>query len=571
VNKIPCFGQKFSLDEVFFMLKINRNLIKNRQCILFLIFNVIFLILYFKIISLQYLKEDELSVMANSQYSYKESLTDTNYILYDCNGEKLMNYNKEYYVVISPDIFLKDNPDANSESMLTLIYTLRNYNEKYDLAKVRTLNTSEKLYYKIDLSTYNKLKNIHDVNGFYIYEYSPLSKTGVWSIENLLLNPRRTSDNKVKSKDSLEMQIYDKSKNNEKPQIVFERDANGKIINEKTILPENNVNVRLTLDKNIQNGIKEILNSSENKNFGQIGVVMMEVSTGKIKALVQKDDIKPNVNLGIATNHGFFPGSTFKVIVEEAGLDKGIIKSRDKFTSKGLYGEDSEKYNVLTPGEALTLSSNDVFAQIGNKVGFNNFYDNAKSQGLFDKVLNLDGEKEGIFEVKNPNVSDGSVGLAAIGQNIRITPIEAISIPNTVINDGVYVKPYLLDAYVDNQNNTIESLNTVSSSVIKKSTAEEMKNQMINVVKNGTGRSAYIDGMEIGGKTGSTQRIELTGQNKNAEEHSDGWFVGFFKVSGKYYSMVVFVQDIDKDSESGGNTAAPIFKNIVLKTKSYLR
>ncbi len=571
MNKIPYFGQKFSLDEVFFMLKINRNLIKKRQCSLFLIFNIIFLILYFKIISLQYLKEDELSVMANSQYSYKESLTDAKYILYDCNGQQIMNYNKEYYVVISPDIFLKDNPDVNSESMLTLIYTLRNYNEDYDLAKVGILNTSQKLYYQIDLSTYNKLKNIHDVNGFYIYEYSPLNRTGVWSIENLLLNPKRTADNTMKSKDSLEMKIYEKTRDNEKLQIVFERDANGKIINEKTSLPENNVNVRLTLDKNIQNSIKEILNSSENKNFGQIGVILMEAGTGRIKALVQKDDTKPNVNLGISTNHGFFPGSTFKVIVEEAGLDKNIIKTNDKFTSTGLYGEENKKYNVLTSGEALALSSNDVFAQIGNKVGFNNFYDNAKSQGLFEKVLNLDGEKEGLFEVKNPDSSDGSVGLAAIGQNIRITPIEAISIPNTVINGGTYVKPYLLDAYVNDKNNTIEALSTESTSVIKKSTAEEMKNQMINVVKNGTGKSAYIDGMEVGGKTGSTQRIELTGQNKNAEEHSDGWFVGFFKVYGKYYSMVVFVQDIDKDSESGGNTAAPIFKNIVLKIKPYLK
>lgn len=553
------------------MLKINRNLIKKRQCSLFLIFNIIFLILYFKIISLQYLKEDELSVMANSQYSYKESLTDAKYILYDCNGQQIMNYNKEYYVVISPDIFLKDNPDVNSESMLTLIYTLRNYNEDYDLAKVGILNTSQKLYYQIDLSTYNKLKNIHDVNGFYIYEYSPLNRTGVWSIENLLLNPKRTADNTMKSKDSLEMKIYEKTRDNEKLQIVFERDANGKIINEKTSLPENNVNVRLTLDKNIQNSIKEILNSSENKNFGQIGVILMEAGTGRIKALVQKDDTKPNVNLGISTNHGFFPGSTFKVIVEEAGLDKNIIKTNDKFTSTGLYGEENKKYNVLTSGEALALSSNDVFAQIGNKVGFNNFYDNAKSQGLFEKVLNLDGEKEGLFEVKNPDSSDGSVGLAAIGQNIRITPIEAISIPNTVINGGTYVKPYLLDAYVNDKNNTIEALSTESTSVIKKSTAEEMKNQMINVVKNGTGKSAYIDGMEVGGKTGSTQRIELTGQNKNAEEHSDGWFVGFFKVYGKYYSMVVFVQDIDKDSESGGNTAAPIFKNIVLKIKPYLK
>ncbi|WP_406542290.1 penicillin-binding transpeptidase domain-containing protein [Clostridium ljungdahlii] len=173
--------------------------------------------------------------------------------------------------------------------------------------------------------------------------------------------------------------------------------------------------------------------------------------------------------------------------------------------------------------------------------------------------------------MKNPSYSDGSLGLAAIGQNVRITPLEAISIPNTVINDGVYVKPYIVDSYVDDKNNVIEQVNTTSYSVIEKSTAEEMKKQMINVVDMGTAKSAYMNNQEVGGKTGSTQRVELTGSSKTAQEHSDGWFSGFFKANGRYYSMVVFVEDINKDSESGGNTAAPIFKNIILKVQQYLK
>ncbi|MCI1943823.1 penicillin-binding transpeptidase domain-containing protein [Clostridium luticellarii] len=553
------------------MLKINRNRIRKRQYVLFSVIILVFVLLYFKIIKLQYFGSSELSVMADSQYSYKENLTDANYILYDCSGKQLMNYDKKYYAVILPEAFLKDNKNVDSEKMLTLIYTLRNYNSDYDLSKSEILNRSQKLYYEVDISTYNKLKSIKGVNGFYTYEYSPLNKTGIWSIENLLQNPRKTENNQFKDKNSLEMQIYEKTKSNDKPEVIFERDVNGKIVNKKENYPENNVNVRLTVDKNIQSKIKEILNEGENKQFSQIGVVLMEADTGKIKAIVQKDDSEPNVDIGAATNHGFFPGSIFKVIVEEAGLDKNIINVDDKFTSKGLYEEESETNGgTFTPGEALTVSSNDVFAQIGIKVGFNNFYDNARKQGLFQKILNLDSEKSGIFEVKNPNYADGSLSIAAIGQNIRITPIEAINIPNTVVNGGVYVKPYILDAYVDDKNATIEKLNTSSNPVIKKSTADEMKKQMIDVVKNGTGKSAYIDGMEVGGKTGSTQRVELTGKSKTAEEHSDGWFAGFFKSNGRYYSMVVFVKDIDKDSESGGNTAAPIFKNIVLNIQKYL-
>ncbi|AZV56221.1 penicillin-binding transpeptidase domain-containing protein [Clostridium sp. AWRP] len=554
------------------MFEINRNVIKKRQYFLFIVIILIFSVLYFKILEVQYFRWNKLSVMADSQYSYKEDLTDANYKLFDSYGRQLMSYNKKYYVVILPQVFLKDNQNADSEKVLTLVYTLRNYNSSYDLSKIAALNSSQKVYYEIDASTYNKLKDVKGVNGFYTYIYSPLNRSGVWSIENLLENPRRTQDNKMKSESSLEMQIYNKTKNNEKPQVVFERDVNGNIIGKKTNSPKNNVNVRLTVDKDIEDKIKAVLNSSENKNYGQIGVVLMEANTGKIKALVQKDDNKPNVNLGVSTNHGFFPGSIFKVLVEEAGLDKNIINVNDKFTCRGLYEEKDESHHgTLTPEGALTLSCNDIFSQIGNKVGFNNFYDNAKSQGLFEKVLNLDSEKEGRFEVKNPSYSDGSLGLAAIGQNVRITPLEAISIPNTVINDGVYVRPYIVDSYVDDKNNIIGEVNTTSNAVIEKSTAEEMKKQMINVVDMGTAKSAYINGMEVGGKTGSTQRMELTGSSKTAQEHSDGWFSGFFKANGRYYSMVVFVKDINKDSQSGGNTAAPIFKNIILKVQQYLK
>jgi cell division protein FtsI/penicillin-binding protein 2 len=553
------------------MIKVSRLIIRKRQYVVFGIFITLLSILYFRIVKFQYFKSDKLSVMADSQYSYKEDITDANYQLFDCNGKQLLNYNKKYYAVISPEIFSKNNMDTDQDKILTLMYILRNYNNDYDLSKAGVLNSSKKIYYEIDESTYNKLKDIKEIKGFYAYTYSALEKGEPWKIENLLINTKRTDNNEQKSQDSLEMQINNKIKSNKKPQIIFDRDVNGSIVEEKTELPKNNVNVRLTFNKNIEDKIKEILNNDKNKGFQQIGVALMEADTGKIKALVQKDDTKPNVNLGVATNHGFFPGSIFKIIVEEAGLDRKTISTTDNFTCRGLIElESHSKHGTLTPEEALVVSCNDIFAQIGAKVGFNNFYDNAKSQGFFEKVLGFDSEKQGAFEVKEPKISDGSLGLASIGQNLRITPIEAISIANTVANNGTYVKPYIIDAYVDDNNIELENLSTEQRPVIEKSTANIMKNQMIKVVKKGTAQAAYVDNVEIGGKTGSTTRVELSKQSGQPETHSDGWFVGFFKIKNKYYSMTVFVQDIDKDKESGGSTAAPIFKDIVNGVSQYL-
>ncbi|MBC2579004.1 penicillin-binding transpeptidase domain-containing protein [Clostridium sp. DJ247] len=553
------------------ILKLSRRIIRKRQYILLSIFLIIFIILYYRIIKFQYIKSEKYSVMADSQYSYKEDITDTNYMLFDSNGKQLIDYSKKYYAVISPEIFNRSNLDGNSDEMLTLIYVLRNYNSNYDLSKMETLNSSQKLYYEIDENTYNKLKDIKGIKGFYTYTYSSSNKDGVWKLENLLTNPRRTDNSALKSKDSLEMQIYNKTKNNKKPQVIIDRDVNGNITDEKVELPKKNLNVRLTVDKNIEDKIKDILNSDKNKGFSQIGVILMEANTGKIKAMVQKDDSKPNVNIGAATNNGFYPGSIFKIIVMEAGLDRKSISVTDNFTCRGLYEKDEEgKHGTLTAEQALVVSCNDIFAQIGNKVGFNNFYDNAKSQGLLAKVLGFDSEVAGKFEVQDAKYSDGSLGLASIGQKMRITPIEAISIANTVANHGVYVKPNIIDAYVDDNNNDIETMEEEQKQVIDNSTANIMKKQMIKVVKQGTAQAAAMNNVEIGGKTGSTQRIEIAKQGEKPQEHSDGWFVGFFKLNGKYYSMVVFVQDINKDSESGGSTAAPIFKDVLNGVSQYL-
>lgn len=95
---------------------------------------------------------------------------------------------------------------------------------------------------------------------------------------------------------------------------------------------------------------------------------------------------------------------------------------------------------------------------------------------------------------------------------------------------------------------------------------------MKEVVERGTGRLAKVKGLEMGGKTGSTERIEVIKSKDNNEEkkeYSDGWFIGYFKAKDKYYSAIVFVKNIDKNTEGGGNTAAPIFKDVVEKVIKY--
>lgn len=535
-----------------------------RASALFLIFFLLFLFLWWRIKLKAIDQSGELKVWMNSQFTEKVDISDLKYIIFDQTGKQLMDYKNKYYAVIDPVSFARNSD--NDDDLFALTYILRNYNEKYNLLDIGLGKTTGKFRFEVDESTYKKLKNIKGVKGFYTYVYSAVNRLEAWKIENMLSTIRDPADNRLKDENSLEMQIYKKTEQNELPKIVFNKDLEGNISQQNISPTDKNINVRLTLDKNIQERIKEILNSDKYINFNQVGVVLMESNTGKITALTQKDDSQPNVNLG-SKSEGFDPGSIFKVIVEEAGLDRNAISLNTKYNCKsdiysGIYDKCPEHdHGTLTIGEAMTVSCNNVFAQIGDKIGVNNFLNTAKSQGLFNKVLNFDSEIKGTAVLPKPGEGAGQL---AIGQSMSITPLQAISIANTVVNSGVYVKPYLVDAYVNDNNEPLEVLKTEQYQAINKTTANIIKNQMIKVVTEGTGVSARIPNIEVGGKTGTSTRFD--GNKKT----SDGWFSGFFKVNDKYYSMVVFVKDIDTHNDQAANTAVPIFKDIVTAVNSYM-
>ncbi|MBZ9687804.1 penicillin-binding protein 2 [Clostridium estertheticum] len=551
-----------------------RRELQKRTWMLMSIFILLFCFLIWKITNYMYFKAESLKTMADAQYTIEEKYG-LKYNLTDCNNKPLLGYVVNYYAIIDPVDYLRFNEYTSKYDLESLTFTLRNYNSNYDLDKIKGSGNGQKIRYKIDSDTFDKLKGIKGVKGFYTFAANEVINDRYWKIENVLIN---TSYNKtqvdpvtkkeistlaVKSDESLEMQIYNKIKNNEFTKIRFIKGVDGEISEGKIIEPENNVNVKLTLDKEFQDSVEEILHEEKYK---QIGVVLMESSTGKIRAMAQKDDNMSNANLGNA----YFAGSIFKVIVEAAGLDLNLIDKDTTIKVKGNIFKNHDKHEIgyeYTLGEALSDSSNDAFGQLGRIIGLPNIYDYARKQGLFSKVLDFQQEQNGKLEVDLSKPRPEDTTNSAIGMTARITPLQAISIPNTIINNGIYVEPTIIDEYINDNKVTLEKITSKSSRVLKNETAETVKLHMMDVVNKGTGKQAYIKGMNIGGKTGTTTYTE------NNITKSDGWFVGFFTLNEKKYSMVVFVNNIEMNikgvaDEEGGSTAAPIFKEIVNALKA---
>lgn len=547
-----------------FNIRNNKQEILGRTYTLASIMVALFLVLTARLAYIQLYDNSSLQTMANRQYYYEESVKNIPFKLLDRNNKELFNYEKKYYAVVDIDNFIALNNKENLPEVQSLTYTLRNYNKDYDLTLARYAKKGSQ-YFDIDKETYDKLKAIKNVKGFYVYESEEADKNINSNIRNVLARGSKISDStKLKDEGTLEREIYEFVKNNKYTKVRFEKDVSGNIIDENLIENKENLNVKLTLDKEVQELAEKVLRDEKYKDMSQIGVVMMESDSGKILSMALKDDYGNNVNIGTPSENGFYVGSIFKTIVYEGAVEKGIVSNAESFNLvNGLFPKSKEKKFTYTMNEAFISSSNNTFAQIGWRVGMKNLYDYANKQGLFSKVLNLQDEKIGEIEGFETKKSQDIITNTSIGQTVRATPLEALTIPNTIANNGIYVKPRIIDSILKEDGSVVKKYESESSKIISKGTAQTIKNSMIEVVNSdlGTGKKAMVSGVEVGGKTGTTEYWIKDKDNKDVE-CSDGWFAGFFKYNNKYYSMVIFVPQIIK-TDAGGGTASYVFKDIV--------
>ena len=503
-----------------------------------------------------------MAVSANKQYYYEEYTNNLTFNLLDNEGENLFDYISKYYVVVDPITFYTLNEESAFVDMKKVLYILRDYDKNYDISKLMNEMDKGSKKYEVDKETYSKIKELNKVKGIYAYEFDEYDKEQNWNIKNVLSTPVKYSDNKeMKDEGTLEMEIYNYVKGNYKDKIRFEKDVSENIIEEEEVIDPANKNIKTTLNKKLQEKVEEVLKSEKYKDYDQIGAVLMESSTGKILSMAQKNDWMSNPNIAVTNPNGYLVGSIFKTIVYEAALEKELVDENEVFDISDVqfFSESIEKQSKYTIDEAYIASSNKAFSKIGLKVGVDNMYRMAKLQGLFDPVLGLQNEAIGTMEGYGEKKNIEIVTNTSIGQTTRTTPLGALAIANTVVNNGIYVKPQIIDSVIQNDGTIVEQFTTENNRVISEYTASVLKDAMLSVVNTdlGTGGNAKVENVEVGGKTGTTEYIE------GKKALSDVWFNGFFNYNGKYYTMVVYIPHSDKVEKMYSTVACSVFKDIV--------
>ena len=287
---------------------------------------------------------------------------------------------------------------------------------------------------------------------------------------------------------------------------------------------------------------------------------------------------------------GYEPGSTFKVLTMAAALDCGAIDLNTHFSCSGsekipgrsqlLHCWRSKGHGAETTAQALQNSCNLAFAHIALKLGGERFYDYVSRFGILEKTgIDLAGESKGVFFSKELVVDTDKWGTASLtsgsfGQTFKLTPIQLVRAISAVVNGGTLMEPYMVSEVLDANGNTVlKQEPTAVRQVISQETSATMCELLKSVVDVGTAKNASVAGFSIGGKTGTSEKIDVLDENGQPTLDKIVSFVGVAPMDDPQYIVLVSLDTPSRATGmyiSGGVMAAPTVGAVMADILPYL-
>ena len=287
---------------------------------------------------------------------------------------------------------------------------------------------------------------------------------------------------------------------------------------------------------------------------------------------------------------GYEPGSTFKVLTMAAALDSGVIDLNTPFHCGGseqipgraqlLHCWRSTGHGSQQTPQALQNSCNLAFAHIALKLGGETFYDYIQRFGILEKTgIDLAGESKGVFFSKELVTNTDKWGTASLtsgsfGQTFKITPLQLVCAIASVVNGGYLMEPYIVSEVIDADGNTVlKQEPTVVRQTIRKETSDIMRNLIRSVVTDGTAKNASVAGFSIGGKTGTSEKIDVFDENGQRVLDKIVSFVGVAPMDDPEYIVLVALDTPSRSTGiyiSGGVMAAPTVGAVMSDILPYL-
>lgn len=339
--------------------------------------------------------------------------------------------------------------------------------------------------------------------------------------------------------------------------------------------------VHMTLDINMQDVVESaLLKALKNSNADHGCAVLMEVKTGKIKAIANLtynatlNDYVEYFNYAIGENAE--PGSTFKLATMAALLDDNLVKLTDlvhlengefKIADRVMKDVYPPKNDTVTVKEAFAKSSNVGMSKLVLKhyEGNNKKFYNKLMDMHFGKSTGIEIAGENPPRIYKPEEwSLVSLPWISIGYEIQISPLQMLNFYNAIANNGKMMKPYLVNS-INDYEKVIKKFEpiVIDKAIVSESTVKQLKELMEIVVEDGTASNIKTKGLKLAGKTG-TSRIanEKTNYRDRVYQAS---FAGYFPADNPMYSCIIVINNPKAGSFYGSYVAAPVFQEIAKK------
>ena len=372
---------------------------------------------------------------------------------------------------------------------------------------------------------------------------------------------------------------------------------------EDRIEPVAGNNLQISLDVNIQLYAQQLAYQvMEQKNAKKVSVIVMDPRNGELLAMVNapefdlNDPFTPDQNLksqslkeeaaarsqtmglqdrlnamwrNTCINDTYEPGSTFKIITAAAGLEAGAVTLEDTFSCPGFRVVEDRRIRCHKAGghgtetflQGAMNSCNPVFIDVGQRLGVERYYKYFTQFGLKGKTgIDLPGEAATIMHKKEKM---GAVELATVsfGQSFQITPIQLITTAASIVNGGRRVTPHFGVRVIRSDGGAVKELSyPQGKQILSSETSASMRYVLEQVVAEGSGKRAALEGFRIGGKTATSEKLP-----RSLKKYISS-FLGFAPADDPRVMALITI-DEPQGIYYGGTIAAPVigelFKNIL--------
>ena len=365
---------------------------------------------------------------------------------------------------------------------------------------------------------------------------------------------------------------------------------------EDRIEPVAGNDLRISLDMEIQQYVEQLAYQTlEKKNAKKVSIIVMNPQNGEIYAMVNAPEFHLNAPFSLAEGDGaasgkekqdllnamwrnrcindtYEPGSTFKIITAAAGLEAGVVSLEDRFSCPGFRIVEDRKIRCHKVGghggetflQGAMNSCNPVFIDVGQRLGAERFYDYFQQFGLLGKTgIDLPGEAATIMH-KKENMGLVELATVSFGQSFQITPIQLVTTASSIINGGNRITPHFAIKAESRDGSLVQEFTyPVRENVVSEETSRTMRHILEQVVAEGSGKRAKVEGFRIGGKTATSEKLPRSRKKYISS------FLGFAPADDPQVIALITI-DEPVGIYYGGTIAAPVIADIFENILPYL-